>query len=319
MDQKHEIYYVPEQSKFPLYASIGLFLTVFGLANWINEISAEQKGWTVVTDSGSTIFLLGFVLLSFVLYRWFATVISENLQGLNSVQLKRSYVWGMGWFIFSEVMFFSAFFGALFYIRTFALPWLSEGPTEAVLWPGFEADWPLMVTPDMAAKGLEVGSSAEGVVTGPNEHMSASGVDSFLHWLPLWNTVVLLTSSVTVHFAHDALKKDNKKGFNIWLGITVALGIFFLFLQAEEYIHAYDPHIGLTLDAGVYGTTFFMLTGFHGLHVTLGTFMLLVQWIRSMKYKHFSHHDCFGFEASSWYWHFVDVVWVGLFIFVYIM
>ena len=306
MDTKHETYYVPEQSKLPIFASIGLFLTVYGLGTWINEISAEKSG------SGSLIFLFGFLMLSFVLFRWFATVIDENIKGLNSAQLKRSYVWGMGWFIFSEVMFFAAFFGALFYIRTFALPWLSEPDTSEILWGGFEADWPLMVTPDMAANG----DSAK--VLGPEQNMSNPGVLNWVTWLPFWNTVVLLTSSFTVHFAHTALKNDNRKQFNFWLGFTVLLGILFLVLQVEEYLEAYG-HLGLQLNSGVYGTTFFMLTGFHGLHVTLGTFMLLVQWLRSVTKRHFKHDDCFGFEASSWYWHFVDVVWLGLFIFVYIL
>ncbi|TVZ41758.1 cytochrome c oxidase subunit 3 [Alteromonadaceae bacterium 2753L.S.0a.02] len=306
MEQKHETYYVPEQSKLPIFASLGLFLTVFGLGNWLNEMDAGKDG------SGATVFLLGFVILAVVLFTWFSSVIDENIKGLNSMQLKRSYVWGMGWFIFSEVMFFSAFFGALWYIRHVALPDLSSGPTSELLWNNFDAEWPLMNTPDMVANG----DAAKYV--GPGENMSNPGVGKWTSWLPFYNTVVLLSSSFTVHFAHTALKKDNKKLFNVWLGITVALGIIFLFLQAKEYLHAYHE-LGLTLETGVYGTTFFMLTGFHGAHVTLGTFMLLVQWLRSITKGHFSHNDCFGFEASSWYWHFVDVVWVGLFIFVYVL
>ncbi|MFT5083685.1 MAG: cytochrome c oxidase subunit 3 [Lentisphaeria bacterium] len=301
----HDHYYVPEQSKLPLLASLGLFTTVFGLGNWFNEIKAGTDG------SGMMVFLLGLVFLCGVLYTWFSTVVDENIRGLNNAQLKRSYVWGMGWFIFSEVMFFSAFFGALYYIRNIALPDLSSEDTSTLLWNGFQAEWPLMTTPDQILNG------AKAVVSGPGENMSNPGIAGWPHWLPFWNTVILLSSSVTVHFAHTYLKNDNKKGFNIWLGITVVLGIGFLILQYAEYMHAY--HVGLTIDSGVYGTTFFMLTGFHGLHVTLGTFMLLVQWLRSVFKGHFSHHDCFGFEASSWYWHFVDVVWVGLFIFVYIM
>lgn len=300
--QQHENYYVPEQSKLPLFASIGLFLTVFGLGNWLNEMSAGKSG------SGSTVFVVGLLFFCFVLFRWFSIVVDENRRGMNSAQLKRSYVWGMGWFIFSEVMFFSAFFGALWYIRNLALPWLSEGPTAELLWNDFEAQWPLMQTPSDAA-GADI-------VSGPGQHMEFPGFGEMLTWLPLWNTIILLTSSVTVHFAHTGLKKDNKKQFNLWLGITVLLGMIFLCLQVAEYSHAY--HVNLTLDSGVYGNTFFMLTGFHGLHVTMGTFMLLVQWLRSVTKGHFSHSDCFGFEASSWYWHFVDVVWVGLFIFVYI-
>ena len=109
----------------------------------------------------------------------------------------------------------------------------------------------------------------------------------------------------------------NKKKFNLWLGITVALGIIFLFVQVYEYYEAY-AHFGLTLNSGIYGSTFFMLTGFHGFHVFMGMTMLLIQLLRSLK-GHFTADDHFGFEASSWYWHFVDVVWVFLFLFVYIL
>lgn len=298
-------YYVPEQSKLPIFASIGLFLTVYGAGNWING-----------NDTGPTIFFFGALVFAFVLWQWFSTVISENINGMNSTQLKRSYVWGMGWFIFSEVMFFAAFFGALFYIRNLALPWLGgegdKGITNEILWPGFEAQWPLMTTPDMAING----DTAQ--VKGPEQNMSFATVESLWKWLPFWNTVVLMTSSVTVHFAHTALKNNKRKAFNFWLGLTVTLGVLFLVLQVEEYMEAYH-HMGLTLESGIYGTTFFMLTGFHGAHVTLGTFMLLVMFLRSVLKGHFKHEDCFGFEAASWYWHFVDVVWVGLFIFVYIL
>jgi cytochrome c oxidase subunit 3 len=294
-------YYVPEQSKLPLFTAMAMFLTVFGLGNWLNKV-----------DSGPLIFAGGFLLMAGVMFVWFSTVIRENMAGMNNAQLKRSYVWGMGWFIFSEVMFFSAFFGALFYVRNLALPNLGDGPTSELLWEGFKAEWPLMTTPDMMIKGDEAKH------LGPDENMSYPGFAGLFSWLPFWNTVVLLTSSFTVHFAHTALKKANKKGFNIWLGITVALGMVFLFLQVEEYIHAYHE-LGLTLHSGIYGATFFMLTGFHGAHVTMGTFMLLVMLLRSVLKGHFNHHDCFGFEAASWYWHFVDVVWLGLFIFVYLL
>ena len=356
MEQKYESYYVPEQSKFPLFATIGLFLTVMGLGNWLMEISSGTEG------SGQKVFILGLVIFLFVLWQWFSQVIKENAAGMNSAQLKRSYVWGMGWFIFSEVMFFAAFFGALFYVRKLALPWLSDDLNSTHIWTGFQAEWPLMITPDMAANGEAA------LVKGPAENMSNPGGAKMLGWLPLWNTILLLASSVTVHFAHTALKSGkNTRAFNTWLAVTVSLGFLFLVLQAEEYIHAYH-HMGLTLESGIYGTTFFMLTGFHGLHVTLGSIMLLVQLQRSVTSwawrlpgiialivafyvilftGHFSltakllivglaclilvvtsvlrpngvfdHHDCFGFEASSWYWHFVDFVWLGLFIFVYIL
>jgi len=296
-------YYVPEQSKFPLITSFGLFLTVYGAANWINA-----------NDIGMTLFFCGALVLAVVMWNWFGTVIRENHAGLNSDQLKRSYVWGMGWFIFSEVMFFAIFFGALFYIRNLSVPWLAgEGANEMtgqLLWPNFTNEWPLLTTPQEAEAGNLVYPGSQEYV-GAHEPMGWAG-------LPLINTALLLTSSFTVHFAHTALKKANKKLFNIWLGITVLLGMAFLVCQVEEYIHAYKE-LGLTLNAGVYGTTFFMLTGFHGAHVTMGTFMLLVMWCRSFFKNHFNHDDCFGFEATSWNWHFVDVVWLGLFIFIYIL
>lgn len=293
-------YYVPEQSKLPLMMSLSMFVAVFGAGNWINQ-----------NESGMTIFFVGAFMLAATMWVWFGTTIRENIAGMNSDQLKRSYVWGMFWFIFSEVMFFFAFFGALFYLRVFSVPWLGgEGTgemTNQLLWNGFESEWPPLTTPDQVANPDNPDSVR---FTGANESMGWQG-------LPLINTILLLTSSVTVHFAHVALKKDNKSQFNIWLGLTVALAIAFLFCQVEEYVHAYND-LGLTLEAGVYGTTFFLLTGFHGAHVTFGMIMLLVMWLRSVLKGHFSHHDCFGFEAASWYWHFVDVVWVGLFIFVYV-
>lgn len=294
-------YYVPAQSRLPIIMATAMFLTVFGLGNWIN---GEAKG--------PYIFLLGFGLMFIGLYSWFNSVIGENIQGMNSPRLKHSYVLGMSWFIFSEVMFFSAFFGALFYVRTFALPHLSEGPTSDLLWNDFQMQWPLMNTPD----SLVNGESA--VHQGPESNMGFPGWSAVFGWLPLWNTIVLLSSSFTVHFAHTSLKNDNKKLFNIWLAVTVVLGVIFLILQATEYYEAYH-HLGLTLSSGIYGATFFILTGFHGLHVTMGTLMLFIMLMRSVTKNHFKHDNCFGFEAASWYWHFVDVVWLGLFLFVYVL
>jgi len=302
----HETYYVPEQTKLPFFASIGLFLTVFGLGNVLNDIQASES-----TAVSTWMSLIGFTLLSYILFQWFSTVIRENHAGMNSDQLKRSYVWGMAWFIFSEVMFFAAFFGALYYVRAFSVPWIGglgdKGITGDLLWPEFEAAWPLINNPDSQ------------LFTNPHEALNVSewSVGFFAGFLPFWNTVILITSSVTVHFAHTALKAGNRKGLINWLALTVALGVIFLVLQALEYVEAYD-HYGLTLDSGIYGSTFFLLTGFHGFHVTLGTFMLAVMLARAIK-GHFKPNDHFGFEAASWYWHFVDVVWVGLFIFVYLL
>ena len=244
-----------------------------------------------------------------MLYCWFSKVIAENHAGLPNASVKRSYVWGMGWFIFSEVMFFFAFFLALFYARVFAVSWLGgeggKGITGDYLWPEFEPVWPVLENPNPS------------VYANPNESMAAPVISQWLWYLPFWNTVILLASSVTVHVAHTAVKNQNRTKLKVWLGLTCLLGVLFLILQAEEYIQAYQE-LGLTLASGIYGSTFFILTGFHGFHVTLGTFILLVQWFRAFK-GHFKPNDQFGLEAASWYWHFVDVVWVCLFIFVYVL
>jgi cytochrome c oxidase subunit 3 len=245
------------------------------------------------------VMMAGAVILLVMIFGWFGTVIRESQSGKYNDQVDMSFRMGMGWFIFSEVMFFAAFFGALFYIRMYAVPWLggeghrSMGATNQFLWPGFEAMWP---------------TNGPGDVGGEYEPMGAWGI-------PAINTLILLSSGVTVTLAHWALKKSQRGALILWLAATVALGVLFLFLQAHEYGEAYS-HLNLTLGTGVYGSTFYMLTGFHGAHVTLGATMLLVILLRSMK-GHFTPEHHFAFEAVAWYWHFVDVVWLGLFVFVY--
>ena len=291
-----QTYYVPHQSRWPILASIALFLMAMGAGGYINGLGQQDSG-----GSGGFMLLAGSLLLSVILIGWFRNVIHESRAGMNSEQLDASYRWGMTWFIFSEVMFFAAFFGVLFYVRMFAVPWLGGEGDKGVsnmLWQGFEAQWPLMTTPDMKA------------FPGPEAIVDP--------WhIPLLNTVLLLASSVTVTFAHYALKRSQRDAVVIWLAATILLGVTFIYYQAIEYVEAYQQ-LGLTLQAGIYGATFFVLTGFHGLHVTLGTFMLIVIWLRVMK-GHFTPQNHFAFEAVSWYWHFVDVVWVGLFLFVYIL
>ena len=283
-----DIYYVPHGSRWPVFASVALFVTMIGFASWLNDTS-----W------GRMVFLVGVASLAVILFFWFRDVVRESLAGNYNRQVDISVRMGMIWFIFSEVMFFAAFFGALFYARQFALPWLGgEGDgvmTNSLLWDSFSTAWP---------------SNGPGAVGGNFQTIPAWG-------LPLLNTLILLTSGVTITIAHPALKAGHRKPLLIWLGATVVLGCIFLFFQAEEYIHAYRD-LNLTLGSGIYGSTFFMLTGFHGAHVTLGTIMLAVIWFRCLK-GHFDRDNHFGFEAVAWYWHFVDVVWLGLFMFVYVL
>ncbi|MFC6671016.1 cytochrome c oxidase subunit 3 [Marinobacterium aestuariivivens] len=289
-------YYVPPQSRWPILASIALFLLAFGAGNLINALSAGSS-----TTLGGLLLGLGALLMIGILFGWFSNVVHESMSGMYSEQMDRSFRWGMSWFIFSEVMFFAAFFGTLFYVRNLAVPWLGgegEKGVSNMLWEGFQAQWPLMTTPDMER------------FPGPQQIISP--------WhLPLLNTILLVSSSFTVTIAHKALKTGHRSRIVIWLAATVLLGASFLVFQAYEYVEAYHD-LGLTLHAGIYGATFFILTGFHGLHVTLGTLMLIIIWLRVMK-GHFSAEHHFGFEAVAWYWHFVDVVWVGLFLFVYIL
>lgn len=291
-EQQYEKYYVPEQSPWPFVGAVALFLIAVGAGNFVVESTSDKEGY------GGWILFAGIATLLFMLVGWFRDQIHESMSGLYSKQLGASYRQGMSWFIFSEVMFFAAFFGALFYARVFAVPWLggssNNAETHAVLWPAFEAIWPLVRTPD----GTET------------EAMGPMG-------LPMINTVILLISSVTCHFAHAGLEANNRKKLTSMLGITILLGIGFLILQVEEYVHAYRE-MGLTLQSGIYGNTFFLLTGFHGMHVTLGTIMLIVMFFRILK-GHFTPENHFAFQATSWYWHFVDVVWVMLFFFVYIL
>jgi cytochrome c oxidase subunit 3 len=289
--QEYQKYYVPESSPWPIVGAVALFLIAVGAANFTVEMTKDKEGF------GGWILFAGITMLIVMVTGWFRNQIHESMSGLYSDQLGRSYRQGMAWFIFSEIMFFAAFFGALFYARTIALPWLggasNNAMTNEVLWPGFEAVWPLLQTPG----GTE------------STQMGWFG-------LPLINTLLLLTSSVTCHYAHVGLEQNKRKQLSFMLGLTILLGCIFLGLQAYEYIHAYD--IGLTLDSGVYGNTFFLLTGFHGMHVTLGTVILIVLYFR-VKKGHFTPDNHFAFQAGSWYWHFVDVVWVMLFFFVYIL
>ncbi len=289
-------YYVPEQSKWPIVATVGLTLFMVGLGN---ILMAGQNDTDPTT--GWWIFALGFAVMVYMLFGWFSNVASESMSGLYSPQMDRSFRWGMSWFIFSEVMFFAAFFGALFYARFLAIPWLAgegDGASNDLLWPNFEATWPLMVNPDPEA------------FPGPNAVIDP--------WhIPLINTLLLLASSVTLTIAHHQIKKDNRNQTTLWLALTVVLGAIFMGFQIYEYQFAYEQ-LDLTLSSGIYGTTFFLLTGFHGLHVTLGGLILTVILIRYMK-GHFDSKQHFGFEAAAWYWHFVDVVWVCLFVMVYVM
>ncbi len=282
------LYYIPEPSHWPIVGSVGLCATLVSAALMMLGSAA-----------GSWLLAAGVLIVLLMMFGWFGTVISESESETYNAQVDMSFRWGMFWFIFSEVMFFAAFFGALYYARQYSLPWLGgEGPgvlTNTYLWDGYEALWPYT-------------ADGPGEIGGGFTHMPAWG-------LPAINTLVLLTSGGTVTWAHHALKAGHRGQLIAGLFLTVALGFLFIGLQAFEYVHAFTE-LNLTLGSGVYGSTFFMLTGFHGLHVTIGAIILTVVLLRCIS-GHFTPDRHFAFEAAAWYWHFVDVVWLGLFVFVY--
>ncbi|WP_374518370.1 cytochrome c oxidase subunit 3 [Undibacterium squillarum] len=276
-------YFVPGPSRWPVLAGVSLLLTMIGASAWVNHVS-----W------GSYVNIAGVILTVIVMYNWFGDAISESESGKYSARIDVSYRWSMSWFIFSEVMFFAAFFGALFYARSISMPWLAD-IDHKLLWPDFSGQW---------------GNA------GP-----AGTVDAFTTMgpfpIPTINTALLLTSGVTLTISHHALRAGQRGKTAFWLFATIAFGAVFIGFQAYEYIHAYHE-LNLKLTSGIYGSTFFMLTGFHGFHVTLGAIMLGVVWFRVMK-GHFTPEQHFAFEGAAWYWHFVDVVWLGLYIVVYWM
>jgi len=279
-------YFIPDPSPWPIVGMVSLLLTLLGTALAINGIGF-----------GKWLLIIGLILFVVLLYGWFRDVIRESLNDKYNKQVDTSFRLGMFWFIASEVFFFIGFFGALFYIRNIALPWLGGegylGATQEFLHAGFQGTWP---------------SQGPGLAGGPFTPMGAFGI-------PAINTFILLTSGATLTWAHWGLKEHNNKKLVNGLMATIGLGTIFVILQAYEYGHAYSE-LNLTLETGVYGSTFYMLTGFHGFHVTMGAIMLMAILARAMK-EHFSPHNHFAFEAVAWYWHFVDVVWLGLFIFVY--
>ena len=273
-------YFVPQPSHWPITGSCALLLMAFGAAFWFNAYAAGP--WLV---------LAGFCVLVTMMVGWFGTVVGESQQHLYNRRVDLSFRWGMSWFIFSEVMFFAAFFGALFYVRNLSVPDLG-GMESKILWPDYTSAWPTN------------GPYLKDVFT----PMKAIGI-------PLLNTIILVSSGGTVTMAHHALQAGNRGALKLWLFITIVLGFTFLGFQAYEYTHAYSE-LNLKLSTGVYGSTFFMLTGFHGFHVTIGAIMLTVMLLRTFR-GHFDAHHHFAFEAAAWYWHFVDVVWLLLFILVY--
>lgn len=280
-------YYVPQPSRHPAMMAVGLFFVILGASQWINGV--EWGKWSLYA---------GLAWVAVVLFQWFRDAVRESEGGQYGRKVELSYRWSMSWFIFSEVMFFGAFFTALWWMRAHSVPELS-GLDNALLWPDFKGVWP------SEAPGA---TASPGGIVEPFQTMTP-------FWLPTINTALLLSSGVTLTIAHHALRENHRGKTIAFMWATVILGFVFLCVQGYEYFHAYSD-LNLKLTSGAYGSTFFMLTGFHGFHVLVGMLMLLFITLRLMK-GHFTADRHFGFEGAAWYWHFVDVVWLGLYVLVY--
>ena len=282
----HHDYHLVDPSPWPLVASIATTLMMVGAVAWM-------KGLFGLPQGTSWLFFAGLAGVLYSMAGWWADVIKESHKGDHTPVVSIGLRYGMVLFIASEIMFFVAFFWIFFEMAVFnearaAIPAVGNWTDTAAAW----STWP--------PKGIEVLSAWE---------------------LPLLNTVTLLLSGCTVTWAHHALQVGDRKGAKIALAITIVLGVFFTAIQAYEYNHILHEHLFFNEEAvnsGLYGSIFFMATGFHGFHVLIGTIFLTVCLIRLLVGQ-FTPEKHFGFEAAAWYWHFVDVVWLFLFAFVYVV
>jgi cytochrome c oxidase subunit 3 len=281
---KNHDYHILPPSITPLLGSFSALIMFFGLVMWMHP---EQFAY------GSLIFGIGLIGVLYTFYAWWSDVVHEAQSGDHTPVVQLHLRYGMIMFIASEVMFFVGWFWAWFDYSLFPVPLeiVKDAETHAFTVTnliGQEGAAALMQWPP---KGLEVLDSMK---------------------LPLLNTLILLCSGTTVTWAHHALIHGDREGLKKGLWLTILLGLLFSAIQAYEYSVAPFPFGGLN-----YGTAFYMATGFHGFHVIVGTIFLAVCLARTYK-GHFTPKQHFGFEAAAWYWHFVDVVWLFLFITIYI-
>lgn len=282
----HHDYHLVNPSPWPLYCSATTVVMMVGAVIWMKGLFGLPAGTDWVFFVGLLATLLGMGL-------WWADVVKEANAGDHTPVVAIGLRYGMVLFIASEIMFFAAFFWIFFEMAVFhevrtGIPAISAWADTAKAW----STWP--------PKGVEVLSAWQ---------------------LPLMNTVTLLLSGCTVTWAHHALQEGDRKGAKIALGITIALGLIFTLVQAYEYHEIISEHLFFNeaaASSGLYGSIFFMATGFHGFHVLVGTIFLAVCLIRLLNGA-FTPKQHFGFEAAAWYWHFVDVVWLFLFAFVYVI
>ncbi len=291
----HHDYHLVDPSPWPLVSSIAVFVMMLGAVVWMKGLVGADAGPLAAALLGSgkpALFFAGLAGVLVSMFGWWSDVIKEGRQGDHTPVVSIGLRYGMILFIASEVMFFAAFFWIFFEMAIFnesrtLVPEISNWADTATAWSA----WP------------------------------PQGVELLSAWqLPLLNTLILLLSGTTVTWAHHALQAGDRKGATTGLAITVALGVLFTAVQAYEYYHIIHEHLffnDAAMNSGLYGSIFFMATGFHGFHVLIGTIFLAVCLLRLLAGQ-MSAQKHFGFEAAAWYWHFVDVVWLFLFAFVYV-
>jgi cytochrome c oxidase subunit 3 len=302
---KHHDYHLVDPSPWPIVASLSALLTAIGLIIWMRSMGEGATG--LFGLKGPWVFGVGTAGLIATAFMWWRDVIIEANKGDHTPVVQLHLRYGMILFIASEVMFFLAWFWAYFDASLFPgdirhLPNVSEAVGMVQRNALLGGHWPPVPVESTDATLPATGAPIGGFFKG-----------TFDPWgIPLVNTLILLSSGCTVTWAHHSLLKGDRRGLVLGLVLTVLLGMIFTSLQAFEYHHAafsYGGHI--------YGSTFFMATGFHGAHVIIGTIFLLVCLIRAIGGA-FTPQQHFGFEAAAWYWHFVDVVWLFLFACIYV-
>lgn len=314
-DVKHN-YHLVNPSPWPLVGAISAAMMAIGAINWMQTGESgvglmlggfdAQNNPNFALPGGSWLFLIGLGSILITMLGWWRDVIKESLTGENTAFVVRLGLrYGMVLFIASEVMFFVAWFWAFFGAALF------PGAFDPVILA--DGSQMLNASGDLAFTGNEGRLHATGGVWPP------VGIEPLNAWhLPLINTLVLLLSGTTVTWAHHAIQHGDRKGLVQGLAVTIALGAFFTFLQASEYTEALTSGMFKFSGGGIYGASFFMATGFHGLHVIIGTIFLSVCLLRAIRGQ-FTADRHFGLEAAAWYWHFVDVVWLFLFASIYVL
>lgn len=275
---KNHDYHIIDPSPWPLIASIGALVMAIGAIGWMQAGQGNEFSLLGIPMANPWTFFIGLAIILYVMFGWWADTVKEAHEGHHTPVVSMHLRYGIIMFIASEVMFFVAWFWAVFDASLFY-----DEAVQASRMAYTGGTWP--------PQGLEV-------------------LDP-LH-LPLYNTVILLLSGTTVTWAHHALLHDDREGLKWGLWLTVLLGVLFSAVQIYEYAHA--PY---SFSGSLYGATFFMATGFHGFHVFVGAVFLAVCLARVYA-GHFTPKQHFGFEAAAWYWHFVDVVWLFLFFVIYI-